>query len=419
MGCSEQLFNLYYNDVFQFVMSRVRNKEVALDITQDTFVRACENLQIDDKLENEKVKIWLLTVSNNLCIDYWRQRQRSTDNLNVFEDLTSEHTMSVDSDPLQLIKSAEIRKIIRSSIESLKWEHQQAINLFDIKQLTYKESASILGISDVAFSSLLRRARSALISEIIKHSVPHITKENLSDREIKQIAYWFDIFDIPSNLEEEIVSKSRNFFNGIRENYESYRAEIYHDKTNDFLLSTIDLKKTDTVADIGCGTGDLSFKLSPLVEKVYAIDHSVEMLNMLRTHITNSNKKNIHPILSEVGPDFNFPDELLNVCFCSMVLHHVFDPKSALKKIAKTIVPGGHLIIADIAYTTENWKFKDVHDFWSGFKLRQIAKWLEDAGFKVIHLEENEEYGFKFYDTENESSRIEIPLMYAHCIKEH
>lgn len=414
----EELYRIHYLDIFCYVQSLVRREDVAQDLTQDTFVRACENPHITEQQNNKKAKAWLLTVARNLCIDYWRKMQKENLKL-VFKEVDFSQIPLYGDDPLHSIKSKELKNVIQTAIDSLKWEHQEAIYLFDLKQFSYRESAMILGISEVAFASLLKRARKALISEMLKNSAPNLAKEPLSERELKKLIYWFDILDFPINLEVEVATKTRNFFNGFNEGFEAFRKGSYPEGLNDYLISTVTMTKDDVVADFGCGSGSLTFKLSPHVRKVYAIDHSVEMLNRLKEQMKNKQCDNIQPVYDDVSSNFSFPAETFDVGFCCMLLHHIYDPRAALKQVAKTLVPGGRLVIADLTYTNLNWKFKELHDFWSGFKPDQLSKWLEDSGFKVLNIEENYKYSFKFFDIKNGDLRIEVPLLYAYCVRDY
>nr|WP_295971708.1 sigma-70 family RNA polymerase sigma factor [uncultured Bacillus sp.] len=418
MNMIEDLYHIHYQDIFHYVLSRVENADVAQDITQETFVRACDHLHVMKQQDKGKVKAWLLTVARNICIDHWRKIQKSGANINLEAVHFSEKLLS-ENDPLQSIESKEIKKVIQTAINLLKSEHQQAICFFDLNQLSYKESANLLGISEAAFASLLKRARKALIHELIKMMVPGLTKENISEREMKKLVYWFDILDFPINLEEKVSYKSRDFFNGFNERFASFRKESYPEGLNDYLISTAKLDKHQVAADIGCGLGNLTITLSPHVKKVYAVDHSSEMLKILSKKISEKQLFNIYPILADITLDSSFPTEAFDVGFCCMVLHHIYDPKAVLEKIAKVVTPGGHLIIADLAYTKFNWKFKESHDFWSGFKLIQMSRWLEDSGFKVLQIEENEKYRFKFAETIHVNNRVEVPLLFAHCVRQY
>lgn len=63
---------IYYNFLFGYVFSISKNKELAEDIVQDTFVKAMENIH---KFKGEcKVETWLCKIAKNLYISYVRKK---------------------------------------------------------------------------------------------------------------------------------------------------------------------------------------------------------------------------------------------------------------------------------------------------------------------------------------------------------
>lgn len=412
----EMIYSAHHKDVFKFVHTRIQNADLAQEIVQDTFVRACENEQIVNKLDDQKLKNWLLKVANNLCIDYWRKSQKRKGNVKFEKIYPSEDFLTSDHVE-DILNSRELENYLCLKLGQLKWEHQQAIELFDIQQLSYKECSNLLNITEVAFASLLKRARKALKNEILKEFNPNILKLTLSDIELKKLVYWFDLLDFPSNIVEQITVKSRNFFNGFNENFNSFRESTYPDGLDDTLLSAVELDKNMVAADFGCGTGNLALKLSRKAGRVIAIDHSIEMINMLKESIDSKSISNIDPVLIDMNSDLAAYYQSIHAVYCCMTLHHIFNPKSVLEEIAKTLVPGGHLIIAELAFTSDSWEFKEAHDFWSGFKKTQMQRWLEAAGLKVIQMEENSSMSFAFFDKKNPDKRIEVSLLFAHAVK--
>lgn len=412
----DRVFRSYYEDIFQYVYSLVQSFDIAEDITQETFIQIFEGAQTIPDKKSTTLRTQLMEIADELYAYYCKKIVSEGMN-EALEELNHTNNYPTKGDPLHSIRSKEMKNVIQTAIKSLKKEHQLAVQLFDMEQHSYKESAAMLGMSEVAFASLLKRARRALVRELIKGVDPEIVKEPFSERELKKLVYWFDILDFPIDPEIEVALKSKGFFDGMNENFEAFRNDTYPEGLNEYLLSEVPLNKEDIVVDIGCGAGSLTFLISPHVSEVYAVDHSVEMLNALKETMEREQINNIKPILVDFSSQFTNPQEKFHVAFCCMVLHHLYDPKGALQKLAKSIVPGGHLIVADLAYTTENWKFKDDHDLWSGFKREQIGKWLKKAGFKIMKIEENHSRCFKFYDTKNEAERIHVPLLYAHCIR--
>ena len=77
-----QLINLFWVDVFSFVMKKVQNENLADEITVSVFSKVLAKLDLYDP--NFQFKTWILTIAQNTIIDYWRKKSRdnedSTDN---------------------------------------------------------------------------------------------------------------------------------------------------------------------------------------------------------------------------------------------------------------------------------------------------------------------------------------------------
>ena len=63
-----QLINLFWVDVFSFVMKKVQNENVADEITVSVFSKVLAKLDLYDP--NFQFKTWILTISQNSVIDY-------------------------------------------------------------------------------------------------------------------------------------------------------------------------------------------------------------------------------------------------------------------------------------------------------------------------------------------------------------
>lgn len=67
----DQIYNDYFQDVFYYLRSLSSNKEIAEDLTQDTFVKAMKSL---DKYDGRKdIRAWLFTIAKNSFIDRCRK----------------------------------------------------------------------------------------------------------------------------------------------------------------------------------------------------------------------------------------------------------------------------------------------------------------------------------------------------------
>ena len=119
-----QLINLFWVDVFSFVMKKVQNENLADEITVSVFSKVLAKLDLYDP--NFQFKTWILTIAQNTIIDYWRKKSRdnedSTDN---FDNIKNHFARS----PEELLISEEDQQQIIAVIESLDANYQDIIKL--------------------------------------------------------------------------------------------------------------------------------------------------------------------------------------------------------------------------------------------------------------------------------------------------
>ena len=69
----EILLNRHKSKVFGYIMSKVKNKDIADDIFQDTFIKAINSLKRGTYNEEGKFLPWIFRIAHNLIIDYFRR----------------------------------------------------------------------------------------------------------------------------------------------------------------------------------------------------------------------------------------------------------------------------------------------------------------------------------------------------------
>jgi len=149
-----ELYTTYFNDVYKFVFTLTKNKSLTDDIVQETFTRAYINL---NNFRHPPNKAWLFTVSRNLFYDYLRTNNKTIDSEYNFS-IIPDHKSSPEEN---LFKKEHIKKL-HQEILNLKKNYREAIIYFYIKELSYKEAASRMKITETNFKSILFRARRKL-----------------------------------------------------------------------------------------------------------------------------------------------------------------------------------------------------------------------------------------------------------------
>ncbi len=110
------------------------------------------------------------------------------------------------------------------------------------------------------------------------------------------------------------------------------------------MIDMLDVEKSATVLDLGCGTGYLTKVLSERVGpegKVVAVDPDGERLKIARGNHSASNIEYIQ------ADDKKFPPGQYDLIFCNIVIHWIRDKKAAMKRVQENLRPGGYF-----AFTT-------------------------------------------------------------------
>ena len=108
------------------------------------------------------------------------------------------------------------------------------------------------------------------------------------------------------------------------------------------VVMALDLKKTDTVADIGAGTGYFAKRFAMHAGKVYAVDIDSKLLEMAAKDAT----KNLQTVLA-APDDPKLPPKSVDVIVFVDVLHHIENRPAYFEKLKAALKPGGRIVNID------------------------------------------------------------------------
>ncbi|QQZ09317.1 RNA polymerase sigma factor [Heyndrickxia vini] len=152
----EEIYNQYSDKVYSYLFLLVKNKELAEDLTQETFYKAYKKRNTFKSESN--ISTWLIKIGRNLTYDFFRRKK-----LLKFLPIEKYQEKSIynETPPEILIKGEEVEMVYRA-INSLKLEYQEVIILRKIKEFSIKETSTILGWSEVRVKNTTVRAIAAL-----------------------------------------------------------------------------------------------------------------------------------------------------------------------------------------------------------------------------------------------------------------
>lgn len=158
-----QLINYFWNDVFSFSLQKLGDYSLADEITVTVFAKVLAKLNLYDPAF--QFKTWLLTITQNTIIDYWRKKARenedSTDTLDLVENYFARS-------PEELMISAEEQKKIEKIIETLDSNYQSIIQLRFFEEKSIKEISEELQISVSNTKVRIMRAKK-LLAKLLKN----------------------------------------------------------------------------------------------------------------------------------------------------------------------------------------------------------------------------------------------------------
>ncbi len=147
--------------IFNFIFSKVYDREVSNDIFQDTFIKVIKTLKKGKYNEQGKFLPWVMRIAHNLIIDFFRKNNRipkfeSTGDFDIFSVLDSDE-LNIEG---SLIKE-QMELDVVSLVRHLPQEQQDVIEMRIFKGMSFKEIAEDSGVS---INTALGRMRYALIN---------------------------------------------------------------------------------------------------------------------------------------------------------------------------------------------------------------------------------------------------------------
>ena len=174
------------------------------------------------------------------------------------------------------------------------------------------------------------------------------------------------------------LQRSQSYFESLAGDWERIRKSYFDDRVASLAIEKL-LPRDLTIADIGCGTGSLTFELARFARKVIGVDLSQEMLRRARAVAKERDVRNVE---FHQGDAFKLSLESNSVdaAFCVMVLHFLPDPGRAIAGLCRIARPGGSVVLVDLVEHKQEWMREQMAHQWLGFNRASIEKWFHDAG---------------------------------------
>lgn len=177
-------------------------------------------------------------------------------------------------------------------------------------------------------------------------------------------------------------SRSQAFFNSAAGHWDRLRQETFGARFDLEALAGL-LDAGWVLGDLGCGTGQISETVAPFVGRVIAVDRSAGMLKAARRRLARFASVEVRQGELERLP---IEDRALDAAVSCLVLHHVAEPSAMLQEAARTLRPGGRLLIVDMLRHDRREYQEQMGHVWLGFEPAQVTDWFTAAGFEQVRV---------------------------------
>ena len=164
------LFERYFDRVYDLSLGMVRNREMAADIAQSTFVKMMEALR--RSAPPRGFRAWLYTIARNTALDELRRSKRLAPTPSIITDEGDELTLepeapAVWAEPERVVADEETVRLVWDATAGLSPDDHALLDLHLRKGLEPGEIASVLGSAPGAVYTRLNRLRGALEASVV------------------------------------------------------------------------------------------------------------------------------------------------------------------------------------------------------------------------------------------------------------
>lgn len=162
------IIDRYSKAVYNMAYNFAGNSDDAADITQDVFLKAYRNIEkFSDDHDHKSFSSWLLRLSKNHCIDYYRKQKHRRNQLELDENLHDDPGHESHTPEEALVRHSDT-EYLREKLQLLPPDLRTMLIMRDIQDYSYQEIAESLELPLGTIKSRINRARTRLAGIVLK-----------------------------------------------------------------------------------------------------------------------------------------------------------------------------------------------------------------------------------------------------------
>jgi RNA polymerase sigma-70 factor, ECF subfamily len=148
-----QLYDHYQASVFRFLFYRTRSRQLAEDLTSETFFRALRSMS-SFRWQGKDFGAWLMTIARNLCTDHFKAGRTR---LELPSEDMSDHDGAAEG-PETAVLAALTNELLMKALRELPDEQRDCLIMRFLQGMSIAETAEVLDRSTGAIKQLQLRA---------------------------------------------------------------------------------------------------------------------------------------------------------------------------------------------------------------------------------------------------------------------
>lgn len=141
---ANKLVKKYYKEIFAFVYKQISDEHLALDLTQEIFIRMLQSIANFDS-KKASFRTWLYRIASNHCIDYFRSKSFHAGQQTIcVEDVELEYVDDVEE---QIMMKEDLKRV-NDLLYQYDPHTQQILRYKLFLEMTFQEIAGLLNLSE-------------------------------------------------------------------------------------------------------------------------------------------------------------------------------------------------------------------------------------------------------------------------------
>lgn len=158
----DTLLHRHKSKLFSYIMRIVKDKDLADDIFQETFVKIIMTLRQGRYIESGKFSAWLSRIAHNLIIDHFRQEKAENNMSSDDEDINLLNRRDLCEENIEdMMVNDQIKADVRRIIDALPELQKEVLVMRYYNDMSFKEIAETTGVS---INTALGRMRYAILN---------------------------------------------------------------------------------------------------------------------------------------------------------------------------------------------------------------------------------------------------------------